>query len=454
MGALSEDFKIRIGMHTGTLEVKFLPKGWKETIVNGEPFYMNETGQPWTSADGTKVPHGKGTRTRPNNDCDNAFGYTRNDTIGKACENEQKAAEGHTVMTSDGKCKPAETNTPAKTPAENKKTPTKLLFKHIETYLNQQKYKIEAMKKEQTPLVLDRGVIMFIKKQAWPSNHRVYTGTCSALRTALTACGGYDVKETSKYLIFSIPNPLRAYNFAFTALHIIKTAKLTPAISLNFGGTTKKIRFMYPLMASIGIDGRLDYYGKVINMSDRINACAGKKQPIMMGEHFVDVLIELLWVLPPGWKSKVDPPKSGKTVYWKTSGPRKKTSGPRKNKQWERPPMDNVTVYKDFRDNWWEKLHEDTRAVQYNNAKGAQETLSRKSKMIMVCASRFMNQEDANSDPKDHPEMKHLIQQPEIRDEYYPTRRCQDEVNTYLGKWHALCKSKAAPVCPWQKKPE
>merc|ERR1711964_14222 len=42
-----------------------LPDGWDETVVDGEPFYVNKSGQPWTSPDGTKVPHGEGTHTRP-----------------------------------------------------------------------------------------------------------------------------------------------------------------------------------------------------------------------------------------------------------------------------------------------------------------------------------------------------------------------------------------------------
>merc|ERR1711964_882625 len=41
-----------------------LPDGWEETF-DGEPFYVNKSGQPWTSPDGTKVPHGEGTHTRP-----------------------------------------------------------------------------------------------------------------------------------------------------------------------------------------------------------------------------------------------------------------------------------------------------------------------------------------------------------------------------------------------------
>merc|ERR1711964_128610 len=41
-----------------------LPDGWEETF-DGEPFYVNKSGEPWTSPDGTKVPHGEGTHTRP-----------------------------------------------------------------------------------------------------------------------------------------------------------------------------------------------------------------------------------------------------------------------------------------------------------------------------------------------------------------------------------------------------
>jgi len=43
----------------------YLPTGWEETVNKGKPFYLNKSGQPWTLADGTKVPHGKGTHTRP-----------------------------------------------------------------------------------------------------------------------------------------------------------------------------------------------------------------------------------------------------------------------------------------------------------------------------------------------------------------------------------------------------
>merc|ERR1711964_90811 len=42
-----------------------LPKGWEETVVDEKPYYANKSGQPWTSADGVKVPHGEGTHTRP-----------------------------------------------------------------------------------------------------------------------------------------------------------------------------------------------------------------------------------------------------------------------------------------------------------------------------------------------------------------------------------------------------
>merc|ERR1711964_213430 len=47
------------------LESESLPDGWEETVVDGEPFYVNKSGEPWTSPDGTKVPHGEGTHTRP-----------------------------------------------------------------------------------------------------------------------------------------------------------------------------------------------------------------------------------------------------------------------------------------------------------------------------------------------------------------------------------------------------
>jgi len=50
----------------------FLPAGWEETVVDGQPsFYVNKSDKPWTSPDGTKVPHGEGTYTRPHSNMDN-----------------------------------------------------------------------------------------------------------------------------------------------------------------------------------------------------------------------------------------------------------------------------------------------------------------------------------------------------------------------------------------------
>lgn len=117
---------------------------------------------------------------------------------------------------------------------------------------------------------------------------------------------GYHV-STGDYIFFSFTDPRKAYNFGSRALEIIKDNGAVSAespIALNSNRANNGKLNPYVLVVSVDVHGKIDYFGAVVNMLQRIMRAAKKlnvenKRPIMLGEYMVDALT--MCNIPEAW---------------------------------------------------------------------------------------------------------------------------------------------------------